>query len=114
MNKITRATFLLTALAVPVAAQQPAADHSAHRPAAAQSSASTTDGEIRRVDRDAKKLTIRHGPIKNLEMPAMTMVFQVRDPALLDKVNVGDKVKFNAEKIPGGYAVTEIETVKQP
>lgn len=112
MKKITLATLLLTALAAPAGAQQPAADHSAHHPAVAQNSASTTDGEIRRVDKDAKKITIRHGPIKNLEMPAMTMVFQVKDPAMLDKVNVGDKVKFNAEKIPGGYAVTEIEAVK--
>jgi Cu/Ag efflux protein CusF len=45
-------------------------------------------------------------------MPPMTMVFQVQDPALLDKVNPGDKVKFNAEKIPGGYAVTHIEPAK--
>lgn len=112
MKKITLATLLLTALAAPAAAQQPAADHSAHHPAAPQGSASTADGEIRRVDKDAKKLTIRHGPIKNLDMPAMTMVFQVKDPAMLDKVNVGDKVKFNAEKIPGGYAVTEIEAMK--
>jgi Cu(I)/Ag(I) efflux system protein CusF len=112
MNKITLATLLLTALAAPAVAQQPAVDHSAHHPVVAQNSAPTADGEIRRVDKDAKKLTIRHGPIKNLEMPAMTMVFQVKDPALLDKVNVGDKVKFSAEKIPGGYAVTEIEAVR--
>lgn len=112
MKKITFATSLLAALTATAGAQPPAADHSAHHPTVAQSSASTTDGEIRRVDKDAKKLTIRHGPIKNLEMPAMTMVFQVKDPALLEKVNVGDKVKFNAERIPGGYAVTAIETVK--
>jgi Cu(I)/Ag(I) efflux system periplasmic protein CusF len=70
------------------------------------------DGEVRKVDRDAKKITIRHGPLEKLDMPAMTMVFQVKDPALLDKVKAGDKVKFDAEKIGGGFVVTRIEPVK--
>jgi Cu(I)/Ag(I) efflux system periplasmic protein CusF len=70
------------------------------------------DGEVRRVDKDAKKLTIRHGPIKNLDMPAMTMVFQVKDAAMLDRVNTGDKIKFSAERIGGAYTVTGIEAVK--
>ncbi len=72
------------------------------------------DGEVRRIDKDAKKITLRHGPIKNLDMPAMTMVFQVKDAALLDKVNTGDKVRFSAEKIGGAYVVTAIETASQP
>jgi Cu/Ag efflux protein CusF len=71
-----------------------------------------TDGEVRRVDKDAKKITLRHGPIQNLDMPAMTMVFQVKEAALLDKVKVGDKVKFNAEKTTGGYVVTDIEATR--
>ena len=74
--------------------------------------AALTDGEIRKVDKDAAKLTIRHGEIKNLDMPAMTMVFQVKDVALLDKVKAGDKVRFRAEKIADGYAVTAIEPVR--
>jgi Cu(I)/Ag(I) efflux system periplasmic protein CusF len=71
-----------------------------------------TDGEVRRVDKDANKLTLRHGRIENLGMPPMTMVFQVKDAALLDKVKVGDKVKFHAEKISGGYAVTHVEVAQ--
>ncbi len=71
-----------------------------------------TDGEIRKVDKDAKKITIKHGEIKNLEMPPMTMVFQVKDPALLDKAKPGDKVKFSAEKVGGQYVVTAIEPGK--
>jgi Cu/Ag efflux protein CusF len=67
------------------------------------------DGEIRRVDKDAKKLTIKHGPIANLDMPPMTMVFQVKDPAMLDQVKAGDKVRFQAEKAGGQYVVTRIE-----
>jgi len=70
---------------------------------------SLADGEIRKVDKDAKKITIKHGEIKNIEMPPMTMVFQVKDPALLDKVKAGDKVKFAAEKQGSAYVVTAIE-----
>jgi Cu/Ag efflux protein CusF len=71
-----------------------------------------SDGEIRKVDKDAKKITIKHGPILNLDMPNMTMVFQVKDPALLDMVKAGDKVRFSADKIGGAYVVTRIEPAK--
>ena len=74
--------------------------------------AEMTDGEIRKVDMDNKKLTIKHGNIKNLDMPGMTMVFQVKDPAMLDKVKAGDKVKFSADKIDGAIVVTNIQPVK--
>ncbi len=67
------------------------------------------DGEVRRVDRDAKKITLRHGPIASIDMPPMTMVFQVKDPAMLGGLKQGDKVKFSAEKIDGAYVVTRIE-----
>ena len=68
-----------------------------------------SDGEVRKVDKDAKKITIKHGPLQNLDMPAMTMVFQVADPALLDKVKAGDKVRFRAEKVGGAFAIISIE-----
>lgn len=68
-----------------------------------------SDGEVRRVDKEAGKLTLRHGEIKNLDMPPMTMVFQVKEPALLEKVKSGDKVKFRAEKAGSGYVVTALE-----
>ncbi|MDM0083391.1 copper-binding protein [Variovorax sp. J31P179] len=70
-----------------------------------------SDGEIRKIDPDSAKLTIRHGPLKDLDMPGMTMVFQVRDSAMLGKVQVGDKVRFRAERIGGRLTVTEIESV---
>jgi Cu(I)/Ag(I) efflux system protein CusF len=82
------------------------------QPAAAASSLSLTDGEVRKVDKDARKLTIRHGAIHNLEMPAMTMVFQVSEPALLDKVKTGDKIRFVAEKEGGAFLVTRIEAAQ--
>ena len=71
-----------------------------------------TEGEVRKVDKDAKKITLKHGPIKNLDMPGMTMVFQVKDPALLDKLDkltAGDKVKFSADQLQGAIVVTAIE-----
>ena len=71
-----------------------------------------TDGEVRKVDKEAKKITIKHGPIQNLDMPAMTMVFQVKDPALLDKVQSGDKVQFEAQKLGGAFTVIRIEPAK--
>jgi len=71
-----------------------------------------TDGEVRKVDKDAGKITIKHGAIKNLDMPAMTMVFQTKDPAILDKVQKGDKVKFKAAMAGSAMVVTEIQVAK--
>ena len=70
------------------------------------------DGEIRKVDKENKKITIKHGVIKNLDMPGMTMVFQVKDAALLDKVKAGDKVRFSAEKSGSAIVVTDIKPAK--
>ena len=75
----------------------------------AQAEQAMTDGEVRKIDKDAKKITLKHGEIKNLDMPPMTMVFTARDPAMLDKVKAGDKVVFSAEKQGGQYVVTAIE-----
>jgi Cu(I)/Ag(I) efflux system protein CusF len=69
----------------------------------------TTEAEVRKVDKSAGKVTLKHGEIKNLDMPPMTMVFTAKDPALLDKVKAGDKVMFSAEKQGGQYVVTAIE-----
>jgi Cu/Ag efflux protein CusF len=79
---------------------------------AAPALAQLADGEVRKVDKDARKITLKHGEIKNLDMPPMTMVFRVKDDSMLERVKVGDKVKFSAEKIGGAYTVTAIE--KQP
>ena len=113
MKHLIFAAMFFLAFATPASAQQqPAADHSAHHVAQAKNNAVLTDGEVRKVDKDAKKLTIRHGPIQNLDMPAMTMVFQVKDPAMLDKVNTADKIKFSAEKVGSAFIVTRIEMAK--
>jgi len=98
-------SFPLSALAVE-AHHQPAADAKAV-------SAQLADGEVRKVDKETGKVTIKHGPIPTLDMPGMTMVFRVSDPAMLDLIKAGDKINFVADKINGAYTVTRIESVRQ-
>lgn len=74
--------------------------------------ANHTVGEVRKVDKEQGKVTLRHGPLQNLDMPAMTMVFRVADPKLLDGVKEGDRVNFTAEKVNGTYTVKSLETAK--
>ena len=76
---------------------------------AAMATMPMVDGEVRKIDLSAKKITLKHGEIKNLDMPPMTMVFQVKDPALLGKVKVGDKVRFTAEDANGAITILTIE-----
>ena len=115
--------FLSAALgAAPALAQPKTSDHAAHQTAApvaapatapaAPQSADMSVGEVRRVDKGAGKLTLKHGEIRNLDMPPMTMVFQVQDPALLDRLRPGDAVRFRAEKTAAGYVVTAIELAR--
>jgi Cu/Ag efflux protein CusF len=106
------AVLLSVALVTPVFGQKPADDHAAHHAGAKAQPATLSEGEIRKVDKDAKKITIKHGPLTNLDMPPMTMVFQVKDPAMLGQVKAGDKVRFTAEKIGGQYTVTALEPAK--
>lgn len=86
---------------------QPAATATHPDPAARMSS-----GVIAKVDKDAAKLTIKHGPLANLKMPGMTMAFKVKNPKVLDQVKAGDKVNFVAEVLNGALTVTTLETVK--
>lgn len=105
------ATAMFAALAA-MSAPSMAQPADAAKPAVAASAGELFDGEIRKVDKSAKKLTIKHGEMKSLDMPPMTMVFQVRDAALLDRVKAGDKVRFKAEMAGGALVVTEIQAGK--
>ncbi len=97
---------MLTAVLIAILSAAPAlADDKHHQ-------VGLSDGEVRKVDKDAKKITIKHGPLQGLDMPPMTMVFQVKDPAMLDQVKAGDKVKFQAEKVGGALTVTKIAPAK--
>ena len=70
-------------------------------------------GEVRKIDESAGKITLKHGPIKNLGMDeGMTMVFRVKDPGLLKQVAVGDKVKFEAENADTGITITKMQKTK--
>jgi Cu(I)/Ag(I) efflux system protein CusF len=80
--------------------------------AVAASQTAMSDGEIKKIDKDAGKLTIKHGELKNLEMPAMTMVFRVQNPTMIDQVKPGDKIKFVAEKVAGSLTVTSLKLAK--
>ena len=71
------------------------------------------DGQVTKIDDSAGKITLKHGPIKKLDMDeGMTMVFKVQDPAMLKSVKVGDKVKFEADRVNGQFTVTKIQKAK--
>ena len=79
---------------------------------AVKSTAQMSEGEVRKIDKGAGKVTIKHGPIENLGMPPMTMVYRVKDPAMLDQLKAGDKIDFVADKINGAYTVTQIKPAR--
>lgn len=90
-------------------------DHHAAAPAAkpdASKGTEMSEGEVRKVDMENRKITLKHGPLKNLDMPPMTMAFMVTDPAMLNQVKAGDKVRFVAANPGGKLTVTEIRLVE--
>lgn len=95
-------------------ATDPHAGHGAGHGAApaSASKAAMSDGEVKKIDKAAGKITIKHGPLANLNMPPMTMVFKVKDPAILDSVKVGDKIKFVAEQSGKTLQVARMEAAK--
>lgn len=96
MKKLLTGALLAAAVALPAVAV----------------AAEMTDGEVRKVSKDTGKITLKHGEIKNLDMPPMTMVFQVRDAAVLEPLKPGDKVRFHVEQSGSTLVVTRIETAK--
>lgn len=106
MNAIPMALAALIVLSSSVDAQAQASNP----PTAA--SAAMSEGEVRKVDKDAGKLTLRHGPIDNLGMPGMTMVFKVADPKVLENLKEGDKVRFKADRVNGAITITNLEQAR--
>ncbi len=109
------ALVLMLATAAVAARTTPPEDHSSHHSgtsAAASADVAKAEGEVRKVDKEGKKLTLRHGPIPNLEMPDMTMVFRVADPKMLDGLEAKQKVRFTADRIEGQLTVTSLEVVQ--
>ena len=111
MTRIAPLAAALLLAAVPAFASTDHAAHHATAPAAASKDA-FTDGEVKKVDKAAGKVTIKHGPLVNLDMPPMTMVFRVKDPAMLDAVKQGDAIRFKAEKVGGAITVTEYQPAR--
>jgi Cu(I)/Ag(I) efflux system protein CusF len=106
------AVFAIAALTSVTSFAQVQMDHSKMGDMKMDISKDMADGEIRKVDKEAGKLTIKHGDLKNLAMPPMTMVYQVREKAMLDKVQAGDKIKFKIANENGKMVVTEIQSRK--
>jgi Cu/Ag efflux protein CusF len=95
MNRLTSSVALVLALAATAGAG----------PARSQ----PVDGEVTKVDKVQHRITLRHGPIKNLDMPAMSMTFRLADPSWSDRVKVGDKVKFEADKVDGYFVLIKLD-----
>ena len=115
MKRFVTTTLIATlGLAAPaIALAQP--DHAAHHGGASAPAAADTklaDGTVKKIDKSAGKLTIAHGPLESLGMPAMTMVFRAARPSLLDQVKVGDRIRFAVEKVGGALTVTALEAAQ--
>jgi Cu(I)/Ag(I) efflux system periplasmic protein CusF len=80
--------------------------------ASAWAQGAAVDGEVRKVDKEAGKVTIKHGPIPQFEMGAMTMVFRVKEPAMLDRLKAGDRISFVPDKVGGAFTVMSFEAAK--
>lgn len=105
-------TVLVAALFASASAYAQQTDHSSHHATeSAPAATPQSDGEVRKIDMAQGKVTLRHGPLVNLDMPGMTMVFTVLDKKLLEGLKTGDKVKFTADKKDGALVVTAIQAV---
>ena len=106
MKNLLSVIALACALASPVFASQ----HSASP--AASSAKATSQGEVRKIDAANQKITLRHGPLANLGMPPMTMVFQVQDAAQLEGLKVGDNVSFVAQQQGSQFVASELQAAQ--
>lgn len=109
---VTTAAALALALGLGTATRAADAPQGGPAQATAATDAALASGEVKQIDKGAGKITIKHGPLANLEMPAMTMVFRVKEPGMLDQVKSGDKISFVAEKVNGALTVTRLEPAK--
>jgi Cu(I)/Ag(I) efflux system protein CusF len=105
VRSLARMLSVLIIFAASAAAQEKAVEPVVP---ALSSATEMSDGEVRKIDKDSGKVTIRHGELKNLDMPPMTMVFQVKEPALLAKIKVGDKIRFRAEKAGSAFVIIDV------
>lgn len=111
IQKITTVSALALGIVLPLSTMaQTTMDHG--KMDMSQPAASMTEGEVKKVDLEAGKVTIKHGPIKHMDMPGMTMVFTAKDKALLTNVKPGDKIQFIVVSEGGKMVVTAIEPAR--
>ncbi len=110
--KIPTATIAAVVLAAGSLAMPTLAQPMDHTKPGMQQALPMTDGEVRKVDKESGKITIKHGEIKNLDMPPMTMVFTASEKPMLDGIAAGDKIQFSATHDKGLILVTDIKVVK--
>ena len=106
MKAITMKSIANSILAITLALSSASVVHAESTQASA--SVAMSSGEVKKIDKSARKMTIKHGPLENIGMGAMTMVFRVQDPAMLDQVKPGDRIQFVAEKPDGQLTVTRL------
>ncbi|MCX7176498.1 MAG: copper-binding protein [Proteobacteria bacterium] len=112
--KTAIASFCVALATISSASVLAADEHAGHGAmhAASPADAAMSDGLVKKIDKSGGKLTIAHGPLANLGMPAMTMVFRVKDPAWLDQIKDGDKLRFLADTVNGSLTVVKFDKVK--
>lgn len=113
MNRNLIATALIAFASLAVLPAYAAGDHAGHGTAQAGAAAmQMVDGQVKKVDKATGKVTLSHGPLTNLNMPAMTMVFKVSDAMWLDQMKTGDKIRFMADNVNGAITVVHFEAAK--
>ncbi len=115
MKSVFATALLALAAAAPlpgIAADHGHGDHADHAAMMAKGNAQMVDGVVKKVDKSAGKVTLAHGPLQNLGMPAMTMAFPVKDAAWLGGLKEGDKVRFMADTVNGAITVVHLEAAK--
>lgn len=106
---------LIALAALGAGTAQAAGDHMGHdlsAPASTSAEMQMVDGQVKKVDKSAGKVTLSHGPLVNLNMPAMTMVFRVKEAGWLEQMKAGDKIRFMADNVNGAITVVHFEPVK--
>ena len=117
-NDMTRISILIAVLVAGAGLAWPAGANDGHKHVAAaaavpaNAATAAADGEVRKIDKAAGKVTLKHGPIANIDMPPMTMAYRVKDKAMLDQLQPGDKIKFEADNIGGVFTLMRFEQVK--
>jgi Cu(I)/Ag(I) efflux system protein CusF len=111
MNAISKLAIALALAAGAATASAQDHAHAGHEAQAGQQAAAPTlvEGEVKKIDKETGKITLRHGDIPNLNMPGMTMAFRAKDGTMLDQVKVGDKVSFAAERVNGAITVVQLQ-----